>query len=100
MQGAALALGTGPVQCGLLRFGQQGAYVRGGGVEMDPAEGESLTAVAVGEQAEVSDLDEACGQGVDQEAADELDRVEDHDSTAVVMSGVPASEIAPVRGRG
>ena len=57
-------------------------------MEMDPAEGESPTAVAVGEQAEVSDLDEACGQGVDQEAADELDGIEGHDCAAVVMSGV------------
>ena len=34
------------------------------------------------------DLDEAYGQGVDQEAADELDRVELHDAAAVVVSGV------------
>jgi hypothetical protein len=30
-----------------------------GSAEMDPAEGESLTAAAVGEQSEVADLDEA-----------------------------------------
>ena len=55
---------------------------------MDPAEGEGLTAAAVGEQSEVADLDEACGQDVEQEAADELDRVEGHDAAAVVMSGI------------
>jgi hypothetical protein len=30
-----------------------------GSAEMDPAEGEGLTAAAVGEQSEVADLDEA-----------------------------------------
>jgi hypothetical protein len=49
VQSAAFALGTGSVECGLLKFGQQGADVRGGGVEMDSAQGEGLTAVAVGE---------------------------------------------------
>src|SRR5216684_76555 len=44
-----------------------------GSAEMDPAEGEGLTAAAVGEQSE---------------AADELDRVEGHDAAAVVMSGI------------
>jgi hypothetical protein len=39
---------------------------------MAPTEGEGLAAVAIGEQAEVADLDEACGQDVEQEAADEL----------------------------
>jgi hypothetical protein len=73
-------------------FGEQGADVRGGGVEMDPAQGEGLTAVAVGEHSEVSDLHEACGQGVEQEAADELDRVELHDAAAVVVSGVSPAE--------
>ena len=88
MQGAAFALGTGSVECGLLRFGQQCAGVRGGGVEMEPAQGEGLMSVAVGEQSEVADLDEASGQDVEQEAANELDRVEGHDAAAVVMPGV------------
>ena len=92
VQGAAFALGTGSVECGLLRFGQQCADVRGGGVEMEPAEGEGLAAVAVGEQSEVADLDEACRQDVKQEAADELDRIEGHDAAAVVMSGVSPAE--------
>ena len=59
---------------------------------MDPAQGEGLAAVTVGEQSEVADLDEACGQDVEQEAADELDRVEGHDATAVVMPGVSPAE--------
>jgi len=92
MQGAALALGTGPVECGPLRFGQQCAAVRGGGVEMAPAQGEGLAAVAVGEQSEVADLDEASGQDVEHEAADELDCIEGHDVAAVVMPGVSPAE--------
>ena len=90
VQGAAFALGTGSVECGLLRFGQQCAAVRGGSVEMDPAQSEGLAAVAVGEQSEVADLDEACGQDVEQEAADELDRIEGHDAAAVVPGVSPA----------
>jgi hypothetical protein len=87
VQGAALALRAGSIERGLLRFGQQCTDV-GGGVEMDPTQGEGLAAVAVGEQSEVADLDEACRQDVEQEAADELDRVEGHDAAAVVVSGV------------
>jgi hypothetical protein len=37
---------------------------------MASAQGEGLAAAAVGQQSEVSDLDEACGQHVEQEAAD------------------------------
>jgi len=59
VQSAVLALGTGSVECGRLRFGQQCADVWSGGVEMAPAQGEGLAAVAVGEQTEVADLDEA-----------------------------------------
>ena len=40
----------------------------------------------------MADLDEAGGQDVKQEAADELDRVEGHDCTTVVMSGVPPAK--------
>ena len=87
MQGAALALGAGSVERGLLRFGQQCADVWGGGVEMDPAQAEGLAAVAVGEQSKVADLDEACRQDMEQEAADELDRVEVHNGAAVVAFG-------------
>ena len=59
VQGAAFALGAGSVERGLLWFGQQCAAVRADGVEMAPAQGEGLAAVAVGEQSEVADLDEA-----------------------------------------
>jgi hypothetical protein len=88
VQGAAFALETGSVQCGLLRLGKQCADVRGGGVEMAPAQGEGLAAAAVGEQSEVADLHKACGQDMEQETPDELDSVEVHNGTAVVMPGV------------
>ena len=74
--------------------------VRGGGSQMEPTESQRLTAVAVGEQSEVADLDEAGRQNMEQKAADELDRIEPHDAAAVVMSGVPPAEahLAVVRG--
>ena len=75
MQGTALALGTGSVERGLLWFGEECADVRRGDAEMNPAQGEGLAAVAVGEQAEVANLHEARGQDVEQEAADELDGI-------------------------
>jgi hypothetical protein len=40
----------------------------------------------------VTDLDEACGQDVEQEAADELDGIEGHDAAAVVVSGISPAE--------
>ena len=70
MQSTELALRAGSVECGCLRFSQQCVVVRGDGVEMAPAQGEGLAAVAVREQAEVADLDEAGRQDVKQEAAD------------------------------
>src|ERR1700689_4711202 len=59
---------------------------------MKPAQGERLLAVAVGKQSEVADLDEAGGQHMEQEAADELDCIKLHDAAAVAMSGVSPSE--------
>jgi hypothetical protein len=59
---------------------------------MKPTESQRLTAIAVGKQSEVADFDEAGGQDMEQEAADELDRVELHDAAAVVVPGVPPSE--------
>ena len=59
---------------------------------MAPAQGKGLAAVAVGEQTEVADLGEACGQDMEQEAAYELGCIEGHDRTAVVMSGVPPAK--------
>jgi hypothetical protein len=55
---------------------------------MKPAQGQRLSAVAVGKQSEVADLDETGGQHMEQEAADELDRVERHDAAAVTMTRV------------
>jgi hypothetical protein len=40
----------------------------------------------------VTDLDEAGGQDMEQEAADELHRIELHDTAVVVMSGVSPAE--------
>ncbi len=59
---------------------------------MKPAEDQRLTAVAVGEKSEVANLDEAGGQDMEQEATDELHRIELHDAAAVVMPGVPPAE--------
>ena len=59
MQGAAFALRAGATEWGLLLFGQQCVDVWGGGVEMEPAEGQCLPTAAVGEQSEVPNLDEA-----------------------------------------
>ena len=59
---------------------------------MQSAKSECPSAIAVGQQAEVADLDEARGQDVEQEAADELDRIEGHDLDAVVVFGVAPAE--------
>ena len=59
-----------------------------GCVEVQSAKRECPSAVSVSQQAEVADLDEARGQDVEQEAADELDRIEGHDLGAVVVFGV------------
>ena len=59
---------------------------------MESAERQCLASIAVGEQAEVADLDEARGQDVEQEAADELDRIEGHDLDAVIVFGVPPAK--------
>jgi hypothetical protein len=59
---------------------------------MKPAERQRLSAVAVGKQSEVADLDEAGRQDMEQEAADELGRIELHDAAAVVVPGVSPSE--------
>lgn len=55
---------------------------------MGPAQVQCPAAVAVGEQSEVADLDEAGRQDMEQEAADELDRIEVHAAAAVAMTGV------------
>jgi hypothetical protein len=59
---------------------------------MESTQSQRLPAVAVGKQSEVADLDEAGGQDMEQEAADELCRIEGHDAAAVVVPGVPPAE--------
>jgi hypothetical protein len=59
---------------------------------MKPAPGQRLLAVAVGKQSEVTDLDEAGGQDMEQETADELDCIKLHDAAAVVVPRIPPSE--------
>ena len=59
MHGAAFAPRAGAVERRALLFGEQLGDVGSGGAEMESAEGQCLAAVAVGEQAEVTDLDEA-----------------------------------------
>ena len=67
-------------------FGQQCTEICSDSAEMKPAEGQRLAAVAVGKQSEVPNLDETCRQNMEQETADELDRIESHDAAAAVMS--------------
>ena len=55
---------------------------------MESTQSQRLSAVAVGEQSEMADLDEAGGQDMEQEAADELCRIEGHDAAAVVVPGI------------
>jgi len=55
---------------------------------MESTQSQRLSAVAVGKQSEVADLDEAGRQDMEQETADELDRIELHDAAAVVVSGI------------
>jgi hypothetical protein len=56
--------------------GEQCVDIRGGGAETEPAKGQGLTSVPVSEQPEVTDLDEAGRQDMEQEASDELDCIE------------------------
>ena len=88
MQGSALTTGAAAMKSLLLQWSKNPGWLCRGCVKMESAKGECPSAVAVGEQAEVADLDEARGQDVEQEAADELDRIEVHDLDAVVVFGV------------
>ena len=88
MQGAAFALGAAAIDCRLLSRGDEVGGLRNRSLEVLPAKSQRLTAIAVGEQTEVADLDEATRQHVKQEATDELNRIEAHDLDAVVVSGV------------
>ena len=55
---------------------------RGGGGEQSAALEQFLFANAIGEEAELADTYESRRQHVEQEAADELDRIEGHDLSA------------------
>ena len=79
VQSAASALGAAAAECGLCCSVAMSSDPQLVAREMEPAKSERLLAVAVGEQSEVADLDEAGGQHMEQEAADELDRIEGHD---------------------
>ena len=59
MQGAAFAAGTTTIKGGPLLIGEKVAMVRSHRLEVLAAKGERPSAIAVGQQAEVSDLDEA-----------------------------------------
>jgi hypothetical protein len=64
---------------------------------MESTQSQRLSAVAVGKQSEVADLDEAGRQDMEQKTSDELDRIELHDAAAVVVSGIaPAKAHLPV----
>ena len=86
VQGAAFALGAAAIDCRLLRRGNEVSALWSYGLEMVTAKSQRLTAIAVGEQPEVADLDEATRQNVKQKATDELNRIEAHHLDAVVVS--------------
>jgi hypothetical protein len=71
---------------------QLGIGLRQRSIQELSAKGESVAAVAVGEEAEVADLGKAVGKNVQEEAADELPGVESHGSGAVVFFAVPPLE--------
>ncbi len=62
--------------------------VRSHRLEVLAAKGERQSAMAVGQQTEVADLDEAGRQHVQQGTTDELHRIEAHDFDAVLVSGI------------
>ncbi len=65
---------------------------RGGLGEELPAAGEFGLAGAVGEEAEVADADEAVGDDMEEEAADELVHVQGHDLDAISVGVVLPAE--------
>ena len=69
------------------RFAIDGNRCRGGG-EQRAAEDQFLFTNAIGEKAEVADADQTGRQHVEQETADELDRIEGHDLGAGVIGVV------------
>ena len=90
MQRTAFAAGTTTIEGGPLLIGENVAIVRSHRLEVLAAKGERQSAIAVGQQTEVADLDEAGRQHVQQETTDELVRGEAHDA------GAPAATIVLV----
>ena len=67
MQRAAFTAGTTTIEGGPLLIGEKVAMVRSHRLEVLAAKGERQSAIAVGQQTEVTDLDEAGRQHVQQE---------------------------------
>ncbi len=62
-------------------------------MQQSPAEGQQAGAASVGEKSEVADADEAAGEQVQQEAAQELVNGQGHESVLVAVS-----RVAPAKG--
>src|ERR1017187_8053913 len=62
------------------------------GVQMPAAEIQPNGAITVCQESEVSDLNEARRQDVEQEAADELDCIQGHCLGAVAIFGIPPTK--------
>ena len=83
-----------PADWATLRVFNAGATVRVdrdgccGGGEQSAAMNQFLFADSIGEEAEVADADQAGRQHVEQEAANELDRIERHDFSSAVIGVV------------
>ena len=60
--------------------------------EQSTAQGKECSAVAVGEETEVADADEARRQQMEQKAAQELIDREGHESLLVAVRGIPPAE--------
>jgi len=78
MQRAAFAAGTTTIEGGPLLIGENVAIITSHRFEVLAAKGEGPSAIAVGQQTEVADLDEAGRQHVQQETTEELNRIEAH----------------------
>ncbi len=74
-----------------LRLRWQGWWIESA-LEQTEAERQQCGSLSVGEEAEVADADEATGQQVQQEAAQELIDGQAHDSLLVAVGGVPPAE--------
>jgi len=88
VQSALLTSRAASIERRLLLFSKQSRRYGNTRSEMEPAQRECLSAVSIRQESEVADLDKAGRQDVEQEATDELHRIELHDLTAVVVFGV------------